>query len=439
MNGLRAALSVSGRLNRLATGRNRTPEVLAVLSFAVATGALLITLGGLHAFVSRDDAAPGRGLAGLYVALAVVASGLLLAPVLTLGAVAARLTVGRRNQRLAALRLTGATNLQVTAMTVAECARLALAGAVVGVALYAALLPVGAQLTFQRRSLGVAELWLGVPAVLAVVGAVVVLAIGSAGVGLRRVVISPLGVAARHTPARLSVIRVVLTGAVFVVWFGLATTLGHLGLGVVLALVVAVVAVPNVVGPFVVMLLGLLAARLARRPATLLAARRLIDDPRSTWRSVGLLGMGITVAGLSGFFAATPAADGADPASVTLQHDIGTGSLAVLAIVAVVAATSTGVVQAARVIDQREQYHALALAGTDLAILHAARLREVTLPLGVTVGLGALASLFILVPFGGVLGPAVLLRLAAGVAAACGLTIVAVLASRSLVRDATGT
>jgi hypothetical protein len=53
-------------------------------------------------------------------------------------------------------------------------------------------------------------------------------------------------------------------------------------------------------GPWVVDRLGRTVGRFARRPATLLAARRLSDDPRGTWRTVS----GLVLAGFAaGFFA----------------------------------------------------------------------------------------------------------------------------------------
>lgn len=435
-----SSFTAAWRLDRrlaVAGGRDtRLPGLLAVLGYAVATGALLLAVGGLHAFLTRQahGLAPAS-LGTLYIGLAYVACGLLVAPVLTLGGVAARLTLGRRHQRLAALRLAGATAAQVTVMTIAECARLALTGAVAGVLLYAVVLPVAPLVTFQRHPLAVGEVWVGVPVALAAVAAVVLLGVGSGLVGLRRVVVGPLGVTARHTPGRLSALRVVLTLALFGAWFVLSGVLGRLGMAVLLALVAAMVAVLNLLGPWVVMVLGRLMVRLARRPATLLAARRIVDDPKSTWRTVGALGLGITIAGLSSFFAAVSAAPG-DMAGRTLLHDLGTGALLTLVVVAVVAATSSGVVQAARVVDRREEYRGLALAGTDLPLLHSARMREVVVPLAGTVSVASGAALAILLPFGRSLDAAVFVRLGVAVLGACALMALAVTASRPLVREA---
>ena len=96
------------------------------------------------------------------------------------------------------------------------------------------------------------------------------------------------------------------------------------------------------------------------------------------------IGLGVIVAGLSTMVAGNRDAGGPEGYEF-LGPDMATGAYLTLAIIAVVSATSTGVVQAARVLDQREQYRALALAGAGEPALHAARTREVALPLVVTV------------------------------------------------------
>ena len=49
-----AALSLWWRLRSLDARHDRVPGLLSVIAFAVATGALLVSLGGLHAFESRN-------------------------------------------------------------------------------------------------------------------------------------------------------------------------------------------------------------------------------------------------------------------------------------------------------------------------------------------------------------------------------------------------
>ena len=121
------ALTVWWALRRGVDRESRVPAVLAVVAFAVATAALLVCAGGLLAFRSRADVS-GSDSANYYVTLALVACAVMVVPILTLGGVAARLAAARRDQRLATLRLSGATSGQVVLMTLAEAVGQALLG-----------------------------------------------------------------------------------------------------------------------------------------------------------------------------------------------------------------------------------------------------------------------------------------------------------------------
>ena len=426
------ALRVWWALRRGVGRESHLPAGLAVVAFAVATAALLVCAGGLLGFMARADSA-GTDSASYYVTLALVACAVMVVPVLTLGGVAARLAASRRDQRLATLRLSGATSGQVVLMTLTEAVGQALLGGLLGTLLYAAALPWLARLDFQGRPFTVGELWVGVPLALAAIGAVAVLAAVSGLVGLTRVVIGPLGVTARVSPPRLRWWRAGAVVVALVVWLAVSGVRHDLGVGVVLAVLVGVVATVNVVGPYLVMLLGFVAAAVSRRFPTLLAARRLVDDPRSTWRAVSAVGLGVIVAGLSTMVAGTGDSGGPDGYEY-LGVDMATGAYLTLAIIAVVSATSPGVVQAARVLDQRDQYRALARAGAETSALHAARTREVALPLGVTVVVAGGMTLMLLIPFSAVIGPELLARFGVAVVAAVALMVAAVLVSRPLVR-----
>ena len=425
------ALRVWWALRRGVGRESHIPAVLALVAFGVATAALLVCAGGLLAFRSRADVA-GTDSAEYYATLAAVACAVMVVPILTLGGLAARLAASRRDQRLATLRLSGATSGEVVVMTLAEAVGQALLGGVLGVVLYAAVLPALARLDFQGRPFTVEELWVGVPVALLVLVAVALLAVVSGLVGLRRVVIGPLGVTARVSPPRLRWWRAV---AVFVLLAGwLVVARSNVATAVILTVLVGVVATVNLVGPYLVMLLGFVVARASRRFPTLLAARRLVDDPRSTWRAVSAIGLGVIVAGLSTMVAGSGDAGGPDGYGF-LGPDMATGAYLTLAIIAVVSATSTGVVQAARVLDQREQYRALALAGAGEGSLHAARTREVALPLVVTVLLAGGMTLALMVPFAQRIGPELLVRFVVAVLAALALMVASVLVSRPLVRS----
>ncbi|GAA0313812.1 hypothetical protein [Kineococcus aurantiacus] len=421
-----------------ATG-SRLPTALAVLAFAVTTWAVLTVAGGVRAFAARADL-PGAGAdAATYPFLSWVAVALLVVPTATLGAAAARLTIARRDERLARLRLAGATTAQIGAVALLDAGAQALVGALLGVLLDVAALPAVALLRFQGRPFDVAELRLGAGAVLLVVVAVLLVALVSSAVSLRRVAITPLGVAQRLPQEGLSwarVLPVLLLGGGFVAAFNASSVLFGVGQAfavlVLVALLAGAFAVFNLVGPLLVSLLGRVLAARARSVETLLAARRMGEDPRSVWRSVGGVSLVTFVAGcLSVAPGLAAGGEGGD-----LATDIGTGSAVTLVVCAVLAAVSTGVTQASRVLDSRARYRTLHLSGTDVAVLHAARSRETWVPLLVTMGGAAALSLLVVSPVLGLLGeaPAGVLRFAGCALGGAALVLLASRASRPLVR-----
>lgn len=420
-----AALRLWWLLGRRERSTDRLPTVLAATAFAVASGALLVVLGGLHAIVGRWRSGLDPDTGPLYLVLAVTAAGLMAIPILTLGGQAARLTLARRDRRLAALRLAGATSGQTAVLTVAETAAQAAVGAVLGAALYGVSLPVLMMISFQGQRLALDELWLGPGLLLAGLAAVLLLALASATVSLARVAVTPLGVASRVTPRRLTVLRLVLALVMLVAWPVLLPMLPVAG---VVVLGLAVVAVINIVGPWLVMLFGMVLAGLARRAPTLLAARRIVDDPRTAWRSVSAFALVIMLA----MGSAWAASFGALAAEVgTLSADMATGATITLVIVSVVAATSSGVVHACRVIDNRSLHRSLVLAGTDVDVLDATRMREVVWPLAVTALTAGGFAMMLMLPLQSEL-PVALARFGIAVGGSAALTLLALAASHPL-------
>ncbi|WP_371583943.1 FtsX-like permease family protein [Streptomyces sp. NBC_01314] len=239
------------------------------------------------------------GIGSGYVALAKIATILVVVPLLVLGASSARLSVSRRDQRLAALRLIGATPGRIAGMTAAEAALTGAAGALLGTIGYGLLLPATAQVSVAGGSWYAADLWVGLPVLLAVLAGVVAMVVVSALVGLRQVVVGPLGVARRSQPPRMSFLRALAFVAV-IVGYSLFTQEHKSDVNGPLVFFALVFLALSVIGPWVVGVLGRIICALARKPATLLAGRRLLDDPKSGWRTVS----GLTLAGfVAGFFA----------------------------------------------------------------------------------------------------------------------------------------
>ncbi|MFF5307945.1 hypothetical protein [Streptomyces massasporeus] len=216
------------------------------------------------------------------------------------------MSVFRRDERQAALRLIGATPGRIAGMTAAEAALTGAAGALLGAAGYALLLPAAAEVPVAGGSWYAADLWVGLPVLLAVLAEVVATVVVSALVGLRQVVVGPLGVARRSRPTRMSFVRALVFVAVILGywWF---TEHKESEINGVLGFFAVVFLALSVIGPWAVGVLGRIVSARARRPATLLAGRRLLDGPKSAWRTVS----GLALAGfVAGFFALFSTAGG---------------------------------------------------------------------------------------------------------------------------------
>jgi len=261
-------------------------------------GSLAIIIGRTPAQLARapgavriTNIAAGRGqtLQGISAVLGIVALALLF-PVLVFISTATRLAAARREQRFAAMRLAGATPRQVSVVAAVEAAAAAVTGTAAGFGLFFAFRSALARIPFTGQPffpadmrlspLAIAVVALGIPATAAVV----------AHLALRRVRISPLGTARRMRSRRPSAWRTIplLAGIADLAWFTAAgrpvTVNGQLwaylggGALTVAGLVVA--------GPWLTMAGSALLARRTSRPAGLLAARRLSDDPKAAFRSI---------------------------------------------------------------------------------------------------------------------------------------------------------
>jgi cell division protein FtsX len=230
-----------------------------------------------------------------YRTLAQLAGVLVAMPALLLIGSAARLAAAQRHQRLAALRLAGATPHAVVLLTAAETAAAALVGALVAIVGYAAVLGPMAHIPLAGGPWERSQLWLGLPTLALVLAAVPVVAALCAVAGLRQVTISPLGVSRRVRPAGLRAVRWLVA---VVAWVMFAVTVSRsgpgVGVGAVFLALGAIIGSFAVVGPWMTWILGVVLARLARRPPLLLAARRITDDPKGAYRAVS----GVVLAGL---------------------------------------------------------------------------------------------------------------------------------------------
>lgn len=231
----------------------------------------------------------------LYRDLALVAVVLVAVPALLLIGSAARLTAARREQRLAAIRLTGATPGAVRALAAAETAIGAVIGAVVGVGAAALVTPLldGMEMAGGRWFPG--DLRLTPLVSLALVACAIAICVGAAVLSLRRVSTAPLGVSRSAEPQRARWPRL-LGSVAAILALGVASATAADG-GSTLSMIAAlgvVIASLALVGPWITSLVGRLMVLASRRAPMLIAGRRIVDDPRAAYRvvaSVVLTGM----------------------------------------------------------------------------------------------------------------------------------------------------
>ncbi|TCC26084.1 FtsX-like permease family protein [Kribbella sindirgiensis] len=323
---------------------------------------------------------------GLLIA---VAFGIILVlfPILSLVGQAAGVAAKRREHRLAALRLAGATRTQVLWLSAVEQAVLAAAGAVVGVVGYTVLSPLIAQIPLGGGRWYVGDITVRWWTVLVVLVAVPVLSVISALIGLGRVSITPLGVVRGQTRKGLSVLRIglLVIGPVMLAYYGVQAAL----LPLLIAVGFAALAV-RVVGPWAVQLVGKAMVKAANGPVTLLAGRRLVDDPKGAFRPVAALVLSGFVTGFISVF--MPSGED-DPSFNDMR--IGVALLLSLVFLTVAASTAAGAVGTA--LDQAAPARALRRSGVPLSVIErAARVAAVVPVVGVglpVVGFGALCGL----------------------------------------------
>jgi hypothetical protein len=242
--------------------------------------------------VSRIASAPQlMGTTNLYRLAFGIAAVVILFPLMILINTATRLAATRREERLAALRLVGATPRQVNVVASVDAVVTASAGVVIGVLAFLAIRPLLESISFSGvQFFGytvTSTLW----GYLAMVVLVPLLAALSSLVSLRRVWITPLGVSRRTTPRPPGWWRVL---PIFVgIPLFIAPLVSNPGnpdgtpafIGLFLIMAGLVLG-----GSWLTMQIARILARVARGPSALLAARRLSDNPKGAFRtSAGLV------------------------------------------------------------------------------------------------------------------------------------------------------
>jgi hypothetical protein len=240
---------------------------------------------------------------GITLILSVVAAALLFPVLIFIGA-ATRLSAARREQRFAAMRLVGATPRQISVIATVESAIAAVAGVAAGFALFYAIRPAIATIPFTGDRFFPGDLALPVTEIVAVALGVPLAAAVVARLALRRVNIAPLGVTRRATPRPPRAWRLVplLAGVGELGYFAYLHDIGAdtrtnttLEAIAFLAGVLLMMAGLVIAGPWLTMLVSRLVARRAGRAATLIAARRLADNPQAGFRAISGLVLAVFV------------------------------------------------------------------------------------------------------------------------------------------------
>jgi hypothetical protein len=227
-----------------------------------------------------------------------VAVGALVFPLLIFIGTATRLAAARREQRFAAMRLVGATPRQISVIATVESTVATVAGTAIGFALFYASRSLLARIPFTGQRFYPSDLAVGWLPILLVALGVPVGAAVAARLALRRVRISPLGVSRRVTPRPPSAIRLIPLlaglGELFLS-IGRVPTGSTRQLEIFLPGFLVTMAGLVIAGPWLTMVGARLLARRSSRPATLIAVRRLGDDPRAAFRAVSGVVLGLFV------------------------------------------------------------------------------------------------------------------------------------------------
>jgi hypothetical protein len=245
----------------------------------------------------------GTNSNGLILILSVVAAALLF-PVLILVGGATRLSAARREQRFAAIRLVGATPGQVAQLAIVESTAATVIGLAGGFGLFFAIRPAVARIPFTGERFFSADLSVNLADIVLVAAGLPIAAAVAAWLALRRVTLSPLGVSRRVAPKPPTPWRLLplLAGVAELGYFAYVQDIGarsHTNTTVealvFLAGVLLVMTGLVTAGPWLTMLASRLVVRRANRPATLIAARRLADNPQAGFRAISGLVLAVFV------------------------------------------------------------------------------------------------------------------------------------------------
>ena len=386
-----------------------TPTVLMMLAFAATSALLLTVAAGTFAIFAWDTS---DEIVGAYRMLAAFATTLLVVPAFTLGQSAATLATRRQDEQLSTLALLGAPRSTIVAAALTEPLVAATVGSLAGVVGYFVLaLPVSL-VQLRGELLGYGNMILPWWMILATVVALVGVSTMAALMGLRKVVVSPLGVRTKALSSSFPWGRIVAC-VVLLVCVAVGMALSRMGgdMAIVLTGFLGMV----LTGLLVVDVLGVLVVRLVARirrgskKVHVLVASRLVSAmPKSYWRRVSGLALTSFIATFCGtgvsLMQAVKTSEGVELSreDSLLMTDMFTGILLTLGIAFVFITVSAVINQAADIYDRARTFQELNAAGMDDGTIRKISVASVMLPVvwisAISAGLGLLLAL----PFAGV-------------------------------------
>jgi hypothetical protein len=253
----------------------------------------------VKAFDTKPQPADIPPIAMLMIALAIVGA---IAPVAVFVSTATRLSAVRREQRLAALRLIGATSVQVGRLALVEAILVSAIGVVGGIGLFFLARPLVALIPLDDATWFPGSIVPPLLPAIALLLAIPVVAAVAAVFALRRVVVTPLGVRRRQVPPMPRMVRgiplvvsmVAITAETALLGRAAGSSVPALALvgatfgGVIVGIVL--------IGPWLTVLVGRALHALPAGASTLLASRRLMDDPRGSFGAIAGVIMAVFVA-----------------------------------------------------------------------------------------------------------------------------------------------
>lgn len=319
-----------------------------------------------------------------------------------------------RDRRLAAIRMAGGTPRDARTVLVVETFCTAVVGSLVAGVLYFVMhqwFPIEVTLTHMdfgerttRRGLVLPTDVMPNPVALLIV--MLIVPIGASLLGLaalRRTALTPFGVTRRvaHRPPAIAPLSAFLIGAAGLTGFSLLRT-GRMDTGFVFFLLIPLLFVLTAVGVIFgsasfAYQLGRFGARRARRPAVLIACRRMVDTPFTASRSSSAVVLAVLIGAAAqgvraNFLIATSDGGSQDDFYVTAFNLVDI----VLAIAIGIGVAGLLVVAAESVVTRRRTLAALVATGVPRRTLATATLLEVVAPLVpavlITTAVGVLAA-----------------------------------------------